>query len=139
MCVANEISLRGLPEALPASIAESVCGCNVSAECVCPESSRVRREENQSESIIQLREKPLFEPPRLVSHVVQSLVPSRNPFPPPRSHTLQPSHPPEPPNHPHHRTQLRAANKYAYMLWKHCLLLSTYLGRLYVHSTYLAA
>jgi hypothetical protein len=31
---------RIVPEDLPASIAESVCGCNVSAECVCPESSR---------------------------------------------------------------------------------------------------
>jgi hypothetical protein len=40
MCVANKIHLRGLYEALPASIAESVSGCNVSAECVCPESSR---------------------------------------------------------------------------------------------------
>ena len=37
--MANEIYLRALPEALPASIAESVRGCNVSAECVCPESS----------------------------------------------------------------------------------------------------
>jgi hypothetical protein len=40
MCVANKTYLRGLPEALPALIAESVCGCTVSAECVCPESSR---------------------------------------------------------------------------------------------------
>jgi hypothetical protein len=43
MCVANKIYLRGLPEALPASVAESVCGRNVSAECVCPESSRTNR------------------------------------------------------------------------------------------------
>ena len=39
VCVANKIYLRALPEALPASTAESVCGCNVSAECVCPEAS----------------------------------------------------------------------------------------------------
>ena len=42
MCVANKIYLQGPPEALPDSIAESVCGCNVSAECVCPESSRAK-------------------------------------------------------------------------------------------------
>ena len=36
---------------------------------------------------------------------------------------------------------LRAADRYAYTLWKHCLLLSTYLKerRLYTHATYLDA
>jgi hypothetical protein len=37
---------------------------------------------------------------------------------------------------------LRAADRYANMLWKHCLLLPTYLrgkGRLYAHLAYLAA
>ena len=40
MCVANKVYLEALPEALPGSIAEVACGCNLPAELACPEASR---------------------------------------------------------------------------------------------------
>ena len=36
VCMANRIYLRALPEALPASIAEVACECNMLAEVACP-------------------------------------------------------------------------------------------------------
>jgi hypothetical protein len=40
VCVANKICLEALSETLPCSITEVDCGCNLTAEVDCPESSR---------------------------------------------------------------------------------------------------
>jgi hypothetical protein len=47
ICVrmANKICLEALSEALPCSIAEVDCGCNLTAEVDCPESSRAMTSE----------------------------------------------------------------------------------------------